>query len=353
MKKHFLILDGLRGVAALVVVVFHFTEWVYPDYTKNFIGHGFLAVDFFFCLSGFVIAYAYDSRIGEMGIAAFFRSRLIRLHPLVIAGSVLGLLGFLIDPFANHIAHYSTWKLILIFLCSISLVPFPVMPERFFNLFGLNAPSWSLFWEYIANIIYAFILCRLGRRTLIILTVIAAALLGLVGYNSGNLMGGWAKSNFWDGGARVFYSFLIGMLIFRCNWIIKNRLGFSGFIILLLLPFLMPFFKWNWLVELSIVLFYFPLLVAIGAGAAMSEGTKSVCELSGKLSYPLYMSHYAAIWIFGAYYTKYKPAGTQLFLIVLGGTLLLIGLSYMVMVLYDLPIRRYLHRRTSSPSTRK
>src|SRR3954464_15195500 len=94
-KKHFEVLDGLRGIAALAVVIFHFMEWVYPDASQNFIGHGFLAVDFFFCLSGFVIGYAYDHRIAKMGVKEFFMSRLIRLHPLVVLGSVLGLLGFL------------------------------------------------------------------------------------------------------------------------------------------------------------------------------------------------------------------------------------------------------------------
>ena len=93
-KQHFEILDGLRGVAALAIVAFHFMEWVFPDFSKNFIAHGFLAVDFFFCLSGFVIGYAYDDRIRKMGVGEFFKSRLIRLHPLVVFGSLLGLLGF-------------------------------------------------------------------------------------------------------------------------------------------------------------------------------------------------------------------------------------------------------------------
>src|SRR5436305_10736602 len=93
-RQHFDILDGLRGVAALAVVTFHFMEIAYSDYSQNFIGHGFVAVDFFFCLSGFVIAYAYDDRIKNMGMLEFFKSRLIRLHPLVILGSVLGLLAF-------------------------------------------------------------------------------------------------------------------------------------------------------------------------------------------------------------------------------------------------------------------
>src|SRR3954447_8145936 len=86
-KKHFEILDGLRGIAALAVVIFHFMECAITDYSKNFIGHGFLGVDFFFCLSGFVIGYAYDDRVEKLGFKEFFISRLIRLHPLVMLGS--------------------------------------------------------------------------------------------------------------------------------------------------------------------------------------------------------------------------------------------------------------------------
>ena len=117
-KQHFVILDGLRGIAALAVVIFHFMEWVYPDPSKNFIGRGFLAVDFFFCLSGFVIGYAYDNRMGRMGVMEFFKSRLIRLHPLVVLGSVLGLLAFLFDPFAAYTGVYGTGKLVLVFVPS-------------------------------------------------------------------------------------------------------------------------------------------------------------------------------------------------------------------------------------------
>src|SRR3546814_17181341 len=89
-KQHFEILDGLRGIAALAIVIFHFMEWIYADFSENFIAHGFLAVDFFFCLSGFVIGYAYDNRMEKMGILEFFKRRLIRLHPLVIFGAEIG-----------------------------------------------------------------------------------------------------------------------------------------------------------------------------------------------------------------------------------------------------------------------
>ena len=130
-----------------------------------------------------------------MGILEFFKSRLIRLHPLVILGSVIGLLGFLLDPFIAQVGLYSVGKLLVFFVSSILLIPYPVMTQRAFNLFSFNAPAWSLFWEYVANIVYAFILYKIGRRFLLSLTLLAAAGLCFVCYRAGSLMGrmGWPK----------------------------------------------------------------------------------------------------------------------------------------------------------------
>ncbi len=341
-KQHFEILDGLRGIAALAVVTFHFMEWAYSDYSKNFIGHGFLAVDFFFCLSGFVIGYAYDNRIVKMGVLEFFKSRIIRLHPLVISGSVLGLLAFLFDPFGGHPELYSAGKIILTFFCSILLIPLPIIADRSFNLFSFNAPAWSLFWEYVANIVYAFVLYKIGRSYLLLLTILSAVAICFVCYSSGNLLGGWSGPTFWDGGARVSYSFLAGLLIYRSGWIIKNKLGFIGLALLLFVAFIMPFSKWNWLTEPLVVLFYFPLLIALGAGATLKAGLKKVCILSGKISYPLYMTHYAVLWMFGNYYGSHKPGTIQLALIIIAALVLLVGASYLVMIIYDMPVRKYL-----------
>jgi peptidoglycan/LPS O-acetylase OafA/YrhL len=346
-KQHFEILDGLRGVAALAVVIFHFMEWVYTDPTKNFIGHGFLAVDFFFCLSGFVIGYAYDDRIAKMGLRNFFISRIIRLHPLVIAGSILGLLAFLFDPFGGHLELYSAGKIALAFICSLFMIPLPIIEDRGFNLFSFNAPAWSLFWEYIANIVYAFVLYRIRRSYLLILTIISAFAICYVGYSSGNLLGGWSGPTFWDGCARISYSFLAGLLIYRSNWIIKNKLGFGGLSLLLLLAFVMPFSELNWISEPLVVLFYFPLLVALGAGSLLKPGLKKLCVFSGQISYPLYMTHYAVLWMFGNYYTTYKPDTTQLTFIVITAAILLVGAAYLVMKVYDIPFRKYLsYKRT-------
>ena len=343
-KKHFEILDGLRGIAALAIVIFHFMEWVFTDPVKNFIGHGFLAVDFFFCLSGFVVSYAYDDRIRKMGVSEFFKLRLIRLHPLVVLGSVLGLLGFLLDPFALPIA-YDAGKLLLLFVCSLFLIPLPLMEERFFNNFAFNAPAWSLFWEYVANIFYAFVLYKVGLRSLAALTLLAAAGICLVSYRAGNLLGGWSKDNFLDGGARVAYSFLAGLFLYRSNWIIINRLGFVALGILLFLAFIMPSSDWNWLTEALVVLFYFPLLVSLGAGSSLLPQWRKVCRFSGNISYPLYMTHYAAIWVFGNYYINEKPPAGELPYIIIPGIIFLVVIAYFVMVLYDIPVRRYLAKK--------
>ncbi|MBQ0144873.1 MAG: acyltransferase, partial [Bacteroidales bacterium] len=96
-KQHYAILDGLRGVAALMVVGYHLFEAIAfaagaPE-QKMF--HGFLAVDFFLMLSGFVMGYAYDDRWDTMSVGGFFRRRLIRLHPLVVMGGVIGAIAFI------------------------------------------------------------------------------------------------------------------------------------------------------------------------------------------------------------------------------------------------------------------
>jgi peptidoglycan/LPS O-acetylase OafA/YrhL len=344
-RPHFQVLDGLRGIAAFAVVLFHFMEWIYPDPAKNFIGHGFLAVDFFFCLSGFVIGYAYDERLKYIGLKQFFKRRLIRLQPMVVFGSVIGLLAFLWDPFADYQDQYPVVKIILLFLCSLLMIPLPVMGERGFNNFGLNAPSWSLFWEYVANIFYGLFLVRLSRRLLALLLIPAAYFLFNTAYQKGNLLGGWAGENFWDGGVRIWYSFLAGLIIYRYNLIVKNKAGFIGCGILLSLAFIVPHFSFNWLTEALVVAVYFPLIVSLGAGAGLPRKTLTICQFSGNISYPLYMTHYAGIWIFGNYLTTYHPEGITLWMIVIGGTILFTVFAWLVMKYYDTPVRKWLSRK--------
>lgn len=342
-KQHFEILDGLRGVAAIAVVIFHFMEIAIPDSTKNFIAHGYLAVDFFFCLSGFVIAYAYDSRMEKIGVAQFLKLRFIRLHPLVVIGSVIGLIAFLFDPYSSLVAAFSAGKIALMFVASCLLIPYASVPQRYFNIFHLNPPTWSLFWEYIANIVYALVLIKLRNKALWILAFVAAILLCYESHNADYLGVGWSGDNFFGGSIRVFYSFLIGILVYRSNWLINSRVGFVSASLLLLLVFFVPFSsKTNWLVDPLIVIFYLPFLVALGAGARLAAPLRAICTFSGEISYPLYMVHYPFIWLFLSYVEKKKPGMDQLEIIIPIGVLLLIGLAYAVMVFLDIPIRSYL-----------
>ncbi|HVJ01624.1 MAG TPA: acyltransferase family protein, partial [Sphingomonas sp.] len=112
-KEHFEVLDGLRGSAALLVVLYHIQGiTVHFAQGKLLLPHAYLAVDFFFALSGFVIGYAYDDRWGRMTTGQFLKIRLIRLHPLVVLGTILGLLSYLFDPFAGDKQNASTLLLL-------------------------------------------------------------------------------------------------------------------------------------------------------------------------------------------------------------------------------------------------
>jgi peptidoglycan/LPS O-acetylase OafA/YrhL len=344
--SHFVVLDGLRGVAALAVVVFHFMEFVVPDYAHSFIAHAYLAVDFFFCLSGFVIASAYDTKFAQLGVGSFLLRRLVRLHPLVLLGSILGLVTFVADPFSALYAAYGPHVTGRMFLASCLLVPYPVVHERYFNLFHLNPPTWSLFWEYVANVLYALVLVRLRPSALGALTVLAAGALCYEAAQAGNLAVGFDGATFGGGAVRMAASFLGGMILYRMGGIIPTRLGFLGLGTLLLGAFVMPFLPpWNWLVDPVLVLLYFPGLVALGAGARVSARWATVCRWSGELSYPLYMVHYPFLWLFLSYLEHEKPAfSTQVALIPVATGLLLL-LAYVVLVGLDAPVRRYLRQR--------
>ncbi|HEY4198708.1 MAG TPA: acyltransferase, partial [Mucilaginibacter sp.] len=114
---------------------------------------------------------------------------------------------------------------------------------------------------------------------------------------------------------------------------------------LLAFAFIMPFGSLNWLTEPLVVVVYFPLLISLGAGAFLAPGLKKICVFSGKISYPLYMTHYAVMWVFGGYYAAYKPGTGQLAVIIIISLVLLVSFAYLVMVLYDIPVRRYLSRK--------
>src|ERR1700679_2158434 len=175
-KPHYEILDGLRGVAAVVVVAFHIFEAHATSPVNQIINHGYLAVDFFFVLSGFVVGYAYDDRWGKMSVGNFFKRRLVRLQPMVVMGMIVGALFFYFQDSAMWptIHQVPVWKMLIVMLIGFTLIPVPQSMDirGWQEMHPLNGPGWSLFFEYIANILYALFVRRFNKTMLTILVII-------------------------------------------------------------------------------------------------------------------------------------------------------------------------------------
>src|ERR1700759_2983623 len=215
-KEHFEVLDGLRGSAAFLIVLFH--AFNYPfDFRPplHLMHHAYLAVDFFFGLSGFVVAYAYDDRWPRMTMLQFFRIRLIRLHPLVLIGATLGLLGYIFDPFSKAMNHTAAPMLLLAYITSLVLLPSPPVGGRLHETQALNGPAWSLMQEYLGNIAYALILRRLRTIILAIIVGLSGLALTWVANSKGSLDGGWDYPNMWMPPLRLTVSFVLGLWLHR------------------------------------------------------------------------------------------------------------------------------------------
>ncbi len=342
-RPHFVVLNGLRGVAALCVVIFHFTE-SHCNSSGFGICHGFLAVDFFFCLSGFVLGYAYDGRVAAMGLGRFLKMRLMRLHPMVVFGAVLGFITFLMISF-RITPGYGPGKVALALIASILLVPSSAIQGRGGDLFSLNPSSWSLFWEYAANLIFGLAFQRIGRPSLVVLTVVPAIVLCMAGHQEGNLSGGWNANNWSVGAARVMFSFSAGLLVYRSGWCLRSPIGFAGLSMLLILAFMLPYASGAWVREAAVIMVYFPLLIVLGAGAVVSPRMERICRFSGELSYPLYMTHYAVVLLWGTFVSRQKLALPYLWLSVIVGVLGTVALSWMALKFFDQPVRAYLRER--------
>ena len=163
-KPRYEILDGLRGVAAMIVVAFHLFETYSKGPAYQVLNHGYLAVDFFFILSGFVIGYAYDDRWKKMTVTEFLKRRLIRLHPMVVIGAVIGAVMFYFQGCSVwDVTKVTVPMLLAATLMNACLIPASPGTEirGLGEMYPLNGPSWSLFFEYAGNILYAFFILSL------------------------------------------------------------------------------------------------------------------------------------------------------------------------------------------------
>ena len=360
-KHHYEILDGLRGVAALMVVSFHtFEANADGNRFKQIINHGYLAVDFFFLLSGFVVAYAYDDRWGRMTQWDFYKRRLIRLQPMILIGMLIGAALFYLQrgPVFPLVATTPVWKMLLVMLVGFTLLPLlPSMDIRGWNeMHPLDGPAWSLFFEYIANILYALGIRKLSKRALGVLVFLSAAFLfqwAVLG-PSGDVIGGWAfdPKQLHIGFARVFYPFFAGMLLMRLGKRIHVKGAFAlcslCIVLILAIPRIGgPEHLWmNGLYEWFCIVVLFPVIVAMGAGDSVSgRFSTKLCKLCGDISYPLYITHYPLIYLYTAWISRGHVSASSATIV---GVLLLltsVTIAYVCLKLYDEPVRGWLTRR--------
>ena len=366
-KAHYPILDGLRGVAALLVVAFHVLETHSTSHLDQVLNHGYLAVDFFFLLSGFVIGYAYDDRWPRMTLGDFFRRRLVRLQPMIVMGMVVGAALFYAQASAlwPGIAAVPGWKLLLLTLIGCTLLPVPLALDvrGWTEMHPLNGPAWSLFYEYIANILYALVVRKFSNSALTVLVVLAGAFLMHMALASptGDVIGGWAltPAQLHVGFARLLYPFFAGLLLFRVAKLTRVRGAFGWCSLLLIAVLVMPRVGgssrlWlNGLYDSLSIILLFPLIIYLAAsGSIEGRFAGRLSKFLGDISYPIYITHYPLIYTYTAWVASHKPsprAALPVGLLVFFGS---IALAYACLKLYDEPVRRWLHRKVlGAPAT--
>ena len=272
----------MRGVAAFAVVLYHLREWVAP-YT---LVAGYLAVDLFFVLSGFVIAGSYEGRLaaGSLNSRRFMWVRFVRLYPLYILGTALGLLTPLVSLILKgHVlsVYLPAWQAVPF---AAAMLPNP-SADPAAPLFQLDGPCWSLFFELVVNVVYAFSWRLWTTRRLIVLVVALGAVTLWIGGGDQ----GWNGLTAPYGLLRVFFAFPAGVLIYRFRHL-GARLPSVPSWALLLLMVVMLTQPWHPFSQIAVVA-GFPLLVLLGANSEPARWWRPGFAEAGAISYAVYAMH--------------------------------------------------------------
>lgn len=383
-QQRFEILDGLRGVAALMVVIFHLSEAFSYDPVYKHLNHGYLCVDFFFVLSGFVIGHAYEGRMksGLMTRWQFLKARLIRLQPMVLFGILLGAALFYFQE-CNYYAGIGGASIgYLLQNMVMSFFMIPILPE--FNvraneeMFVLNIPQWSMVFEYIANLLFCLFVYKLGKKGLMLLVGVFALMLADSALSL-NLFGmlqphdypcslnaGWSltKEQFYIALARVGYSFFVGLLLYRligkkqdiANVQSKSRYPIFAICSVIIIGIVCvdqiggyehPIY--DGIFNLVCVGVLCPLTVCLGVqGVEVSQRMKATYDFLGRLSYPLYLVHYPMVYLFFTWMDTHHDASFGKLAFVSSATFFLsLAIGYAAMCLWDEPVRKWLRKRVN------
>lgn len=365
-KPRYDILDGLRGVAAIMILFYHVfsdAKSFLTEKTANEFFHCFLGVDFFFILSGFVMGYAYDSQWKDgMTLGSFIKRRLIRLHPMVVMGVLIGAAAFIIQGCTKWDGTEVTMQaLMLTTLLGLFLIPSPTNIDVRGNTeaFPLNGPHWSLFFEYIGSLLYGLMLHRLSTKWLRVW--VACSIISIAGFalltEDGGIAYGWSSEpmNLWGGALRMLYAYPMGLLMARVfrerqPKPVKGHMFFLcslGLVLLLGVPFLGNK-DVETIYQLVCIFSFFPTIIWYGARGIVTGWRQRAVSFLGRLSYPLYAVHFPFVYLFitwversGYTYTGLsQPWGMAL--VTIAASVLT---AILCLLLYDEPLRKRLSNK--------
>lgn len=266
-------LDALRGVAALCVFAFHLEVIFGVGFAS---GRLYLAVDFFFILSGFVMAYTYESRFANgLGPIAFLSARYRRFFVPMAIGTALGLLtvwGQIGSPLAALAGAF--WGILLL----------PLFFGPGYQAFPYNTPAWSIFAELVANFVHIALLRHLRVKSLFAISITAAVVVATrcSGLNSTD----------WLGIPRILIAYPLGIAIFRLFGT-RQSLPASLGLGLVAFPLIADLANLGFWADFAFALLIGP--VALLAGLAGSSN--ALLRYFGDISFPLYAVHLPIFYI--------------------------------------------------------
>jgi len=340
-RRQYQTLDGLRGVAALSVVVLHtphfFAKWHLP--------FSFLAVDLFFVLSGFVLSAAYGTRLRcGMTVAGFARIRLIRLYPLFFLGTLLGIpVALLAMKYGEISVEWSAQFFIISLPLSLAMLPTPTAGSDGF-VYPFNPVLWTIFFELVVNVLYALLAKQLSdMRILILLVVTSGAALAAYVLRIDNLDCGGIWSTFVGGLARMMFSFFCGVLVFRIRrpGKIHSSALALGLLLMLICALAAPH---TTLSATATVLLLFPAIVLLGASIEPGPALQRAFALLGTTSYAVYALHKPVYQILLGFLIVASPVKVEAMTPWIGLAFLCLLLAGCVAIdqFFDAPTRQFL-----------
>lgn len=338
-------LDALRGLAALMVVALHLPFlWFIPAHSA------FLAVDLFFVLSGVVIAHAYERRVrAELAPLGFLALRVIRLYPLYLLGTVLGLGAAVLGAPAYG---YVTGHLALLALLAVAMLPNLTVAG---HLYPLNGPAWTLALELLANVVYAGLVRHDAARWLYRAILPFGLALGAAVLALGTAKIGSSTETWYFGLLRVGYSFGVGVWL-HARWReaggparrARSTVATAGLMVLIAVALSgLPEPPWQGAFDAVVILVGLPLVVYAALWVEPTRRWLPVCTWLGLVSYPVYAIHEPLAVVvrglvpgFGV--SPDAPAGPAL-----GFLVALLALSTALARRFDRPARAWLSQRVS------